>query len=160
MQQMKLRRVCSYYFHVLISMYLHVKLNSVNFGNAGYIEPIPALIQSVIDHLSQWYLIREQEKPNSCIINFFDEVCSTSLHFFFDRTALLRKSMTKFISGWMQGEHSQPFLKPPHLDQPLSTLLLSESTMAFGRTLACDKEGNYKGPLVLSLKEGYVLYRV
>lgn len=40
---------------------------------------------------------------------------------------------------------------------PISTILLSESTMAFGRTLVSDSEGNYKGPLMLSLKEGYVL---
>lgn len=29
--------------------------------------------------------------------------------------------------------------------------------MAFGRTLVCDNDGNYKGSLMLSLKEGYVL---
>jgi hypothetical protein len=29
--------------------------------------------------------------------------------------------------------------------------------MAFGRTLVSDSDGNYKGPLMLSLKEGYVL---
>ena len=57
----------------------------------------------------------------------------------------------------MQGEYSQPFLKPPHLDQPISTLLLSESTMAYGRTLVTDSDGNYKGPLTLSLKEGYAV---
>ena len=43
------------------------------------------------------------------------------------------------------------------MDQPVSTLLLSESTMAFGRTLVSDNDGNYKGPLMFSLKEGYVL---
>ncbi|XP_022758150.1 uncharacterized protein LOC111305162 [Durio zibethinus] len=92
------------------------------------IEPIPALLQSVIEHLVQWQLIPEYKKPNGCIINFFDE-----------------------------GEYSQPFLKPPHLDQPISALLLSESTMAFGRTLVSDSEGNYRGPLQLSLKEGSLL---
>ncbi|XP_051141725.1 RNA demethylase ALKBH10B-like isoform X2 [Andrographis paniculata] len=92
------------------------------------IEPIPALLQSVIDHLIQWRIIPENRKPNSCIINFFDE-----------------------------GEYSQPFMKPPHLEQPISTLLLSESSMAFGRTLVSDGEGNYRGPLVLSLKEGSLL---
>uniref|UniRef100_A0A2N9GW97 Fe2OG dioxygenase domain-containing protein n=1 Tax=Fagus sylvatica TaxID=28930 RepID=A0A2N9GW97_FAGSY len=70
----------------------------------GNIEPIPALLQGVIDHLLQWQLIPEYKRPNGCIINFFEE-----------------------------GEYSQPFLKPPHLDQPISTLLLSESTMALGR---------------------------
>ncbi|PIM98267.1 hypothetical protein CDL12_29254 [Handroanthus impetiginosus] len=92
------------------------------------IEPIPALLQGVIGHLTQWRLIPENRKPNSCIINIFDE-----------------------------GEYSQPFLKPPHLGQPLSTLLLSESTMAFGRTLVSDAEGNYRGPLMLSLNEGSLL---
>ncbi|GMI66547.1 AtALKBH10B [Hibiscus trionum] len=92
------------------------------------IEPIPALLQGVIKHLIQWQLIPEYKRPNACIINFFDE-----------------------------GEYSQPFLKPPHLDQPISTLLLSESTMAFGRTLVSDSEGNYRGALQVSLKEGSLL---
>lgn len=58
---------------------------------------------------------------------------------------------------FLQGDYSQPFLKPPHVDQPISTLLLSESEMAFGRTLVCDNDGNYKGPLMLSLKKGYTV---
>ncbi|BAT85401.1 hypothetical protein VIGAN_04294200 [Vigna angularis var. angularis] len=92
------------------------------------IEQIPALLHDVIDHLIQWKLIPEYKRPNGCIINFFEE-----------------------------GEFSQPFLKPPHLDQPLSTLLLSESTMAFGRILVSENDGNYKGPLMLSLKEGSLI---
>ncbi|XP_023743941.1 RNA demethylase ALKBH10B [Lactuca sativa] len=92
------------------------------------IDPIPAPLEGVIDHLIQFHLISENRRPNSCIINFFDE-----------------------------GEFSQPFLKPPHLEQPISTLLLSESTMAFGRTLVCDNDGNYKGPLMLSLNQGALL---
>ncbi|XP_043711119.1 RNA demethylase ALKBH10B-like isoform X2 [Telopea speciosissima] len=92
------------------------------------IEPIPPVLQAIIDHLVQWHLIPESRKPNCCIINFFDE-----------------------------GEYSQPYLKPPHLDQPTSTLLLSESTMAFGRILMNDRQGNFKGPLMLSIKEGSLL---
>ncbi|KAK4281125.1 hypothetical protein QN277_012655 [Acacia crassicarpa] len=92
------------------------------------IEPIPSLLQSVIDHLIQWRLLPEYRRPDGCIINFFEE-----------------------------GEYSQPFLKPPHLDQPLATLLLAESTMAFGRTLVSENDGNYKGPLMLSLKNGSLL---
>ncbi|VFR02123.1 unnamed protein product [Cuscuta campestris] len=91
-------------------------------------EPIPALLELVIDHLIQWHLISENRRPNGCIINFFDE-----------------------------GEYSQPFLKPPHLEQPISTLLLSESTMAFGRSLVGDSDGNYRASLVLPLKEGSLL---
>jgi alkylated DNA repair protein alkB family protein 5 len=94
---------------------------------AGHIEPIPVVLQAVIDHLVLWRLIPESRKPNSVIINFFDE-----------------------------DEHSQPYFKPPHLDNPISTLLLSETSMAFGRSLVTDNNGNYKGPLTLSLKQGYV----
>ncbi|KAG5514390.1 hypothetical protein RHGRI_035715 [Rhododendron griersonianum] len=106
----------------------HIKEESTGKDEDSHIEPIPTLLQGVIDHLIQWHLISENRKPNSCIVNFFDE-----------------------------GEYSQPFLKPPHLEQPISTLLLSESTMAFGRTLVSDADGNYKGPLMLSLKEGSLL---
>ncbi|KAG8085514.1 hypothetical protein GUJ93_ZPchr0010g8964 [Zizania palustris] len=93
-----------------------------------HIEPIPPILQAVIDHLVLWRLIPESRKPNSVIINFFDE-----------------------------DEHSQPYFKPPHLDNPISTLLLSETTMAFGRSLVTDNNGNYKGPLTLSLKQGSLL---
>nr|CAD1829475.1 unnamed protein product [Ananas comosus var. bracteatus] len=92
------------------------------------IDPIPQVLQGVIDHLVQWRLIPESRKPNSCIINFFDE-----------------------------DEYSQPYYKPPHLDNPISTLLLSETTMAFGRSLVSDHNGNYKGPLTLTLKQGSLL---
>ncbi|KAG6505302.1 hypothetical protein ZIOFF_037657 [Zingiber officinale] len=93
---------------------------------ASNIESIPSALQTVINHLVQWRLVPESKKPNSCIINFFDE-----------------------------DEHSQPYFKPPHLENPISTLLLSETTMAFGRSLISDHEGNYKGSLTLTVKEGY-----
>jgi len=32
----------------------------------GNIEPIPALIHDVIDHLIQWKLIPEYKRPNGC----------------------------------------------------------------------------------------------
>ncbi|KAL5995829.1 hypothetical protein ACLOJK_025900 [Asimina triloba] len=100
----------------------------VKEDTTSYIESIPSILQAVIDHLVQWHLIPESRKPNSCIISFFDEE-----------------------------EYSQPYLKPPHLEQPVSTLLLAESTMAFGRILVSDHDGNYKGPLMLTLKEGSLL---
>nr|GMD71031.1 RNA demethylase ALKBH10B-like [Ipomoea batatas] len=92
------------------------------------IEAIPAPLEGVINRLIQCHLISDNRRPNGCIINFFDE-----------------------------GEYSQPFLKPPHLDQPVSTLLLSESTMAFGRALVNNSDGNYRGSLMLPLKEGSLL---
>ncbi|XP_047325900.1 RNA demethylase ALKBH10B [Impatiens glandulifera] len=107
----------------------HIKGGDVaEKDETSHIEPIPVLLQSVIDHLAQWHLISENRKPDSCIINYFDE-----------------------------GEFSPPFLKPPHLEQPISILNLSVSTMAFGRTLVSDNDGNYKGPLMLPLKEGSLL---
>ncbi|KAK8481166.1 hypothetical protein V6N13_079508 [Hibiscus sabdariffa] len=111
-----------------VPIFGHIKEEMTSNNQAINIEPIPALLQGVIEHLIQWQLIPVYKKPNGIIINFFDE-----------------------------GEYSQPFLKPPHLEQPISTLLLSESTMAFGRTLVSDSEGNYRGPLQLSLKEGSLL---
>ncbi|GER24795.1 oxidoreductase [Striga asiatica] len=105
-----------------------IKEDESNTAQKSYIEPIPALLQSVMEHLIQWRLIPENTRPNSCIISFFDE-----------------------------GEYSQPFLKPPHLENPLSTLLLHESTMAFGRTLVSHGEGNYRGSLNLSLDKGSLL---
>lgn len=100
-----------------------IKEEAATEDQKSHLEPIPALLQSVIDHLLQKHLIPENKKPNSCIVNFFDE----------------------------------PFLKPPHIDQPISTLLLSESKMAFGRTLISKNDGNYKGTLMLSLNEGALL---
>lgn len=41
---------------------------------SGNIEPIPVLLEGVINHLVQWQLIPEYKKPNGCIIHFFDEV--------------------------------------------------------------------------------------
>ncbi|CAN8308611.1 unnamed protein product [Cochlearia groenlandica] len=102
--------------------------NSSENNDYVNIEPIPPLLESVIDHFITWRLIPEYKRPNGCVINFFEE-----------------------------GEYSQPFLKPPHLEQPISTLVLSESTMAFGRILSIDNEGNFKGPLSLSLKQGSLL---
>ncbi|RWV99541.1 hypothetical protein GW17_00037546, partial [Ensete ventricosum] len=54
-------------------------------------------------------------------------------------------------------EHSQPYYKPPHLDNPISTLVLSETTIAFGRSLISDHEGKYKGSLTLPIKQGSLL---
>ncbi|KAH9625646.1 hypothetical protein KSS87_008757 [Heliosperma pusillum] len=111
-----------------VPLFKHLQDEATNEPQRANNEPIPEIIQSLIDHLVQWHVLSENRKPNGCIINYFDE-----------------------------GEHSQPFLRPPHLDQPLCTLVLSDSTMAFGRTLVDDSEGNFKGKLMLSLKEGSII---
>ncbi|KAL0745939.1 hypothetical protein Bca101_101566 [Brassica carinata] len=109
-----------------------IQLGIPIFGNTtdehSVVAPIPTLLESVIDHLLQWRLIPEYKRPNGCVINFFDEE-----------------------------EHSQPFQKPPHLDQPISTLVLSELTMVFGHRFGVDSDGNFRGSLTLPLKEGYVV---
>ncbi|CAH8338393.1 unnamed protein product [Eruca vesicaria subsp. sativa] len=112
-----------------VPIFGHVKDENTNDSNNSVnIEPIPPLLESVIDHFVTWRLIPEYKRPNGCVINFFEE-----------------------------GEYSQPFLKPPHLEQPISTLVLSESTMAFGRILSSDNDGNFRGPLTLPLKQGSLL---
>ncbi|XP_008451400.1 RNA demethylase ALKBH10B [Cucumis melo] len=111
-----------------VPIFRQIGEESGNNSQTSNIEPIPHILMTVIDHLIQWQLIPEYKRPNGCLFNFFEE-----------------------------GEYSQPFQKPPHLEQPISTLVLSESTMAFGRSIVSDNEGNYKGPLTLSLKEGSLL---
>ncbi|CAO2839689.1 unnamed protein product [Amaranthus hypochondriacus] len=111
-----------------VPIFGHIKDDTTVQEQKTNIEDIPELLQSVIDHLVQWQVLPENRKPNGCIINYFDE-----------------------------GEYSQPFLKPPHLDQPLCTLVLAESTLAFGRTLVNDGEGNFKGKLMLHMKQGSLL---
>ncbi|CAA7044180.1 unnamed protein product [Microthlaspi erraticum] len=105
-----------------------IQLGIPIFGDEHSVAPIPSLLQSVIDHLLQWRVIPEYKRPNGCVINFFDEE-----------------------------EHSQPFQKPPHVDQPISTLVLSESTMVFGHRLGVDNDGNFRGSLTLPLKQGSLL---
>jgi len=121
----------------------------------GNIKPIPPVLEAVIDHLVQWRLIPVGRRPNSCIINFFDEV-----YLLFNVKFDKYNPSSEFhhgpkVSHFMQDEYSQPYFKPPHLDNPISTLVLSETTLAFGRVLASDPNGNYKGSLTLPLKEGY-----
>ncbi|GAA0176112.1 hypothetical protein LIER_29166 [Lithospermum erythrorhizon] len=112
-----------------IPIFGHIEEEETSECQKSHIEPIPALLQDFVEHLIQWHLISENRKPNGCIINFYDE-----------------------------GEYSQPFAKPPHLEQPIFTLILSEATMAFGRTLVSDSQGNYRGPLILPLQEGSLIF--
>ncbi|RWW63889.1 hypothetical protein BHE74_00028919 [Ensete ventricosum] len=132
-----------------------ISLKLSHSDSTGNIEPIPTALQTVIDHLVQWRLIPESRKPNSCIINFFDEVKSLFLIVSWRSYALDFLHAPLLVV--LQDEHSQPYFKPPHLDTPISTLLLSDTTMAFGRSLVSDHEGNYKGPLTLSINQGSLL---
>ncbi|KAL7112862.1 hypothetical protein ACP275_04G027500 [Erythranthe tilingii] len=92
------------------------------------IQPLPPFIQDLINHLMLWNLLPKQRNPNSCVIRYFDE-----------------------------GEFSSPFVKPPYLEAYIATLVLADSNIAFGHALPCDEVGNYRGALVLSIKEGSIV---
>eukprot|EP01018_Ginkgo_biloba_P005468 Gb_29007 [translate_table: standard] len=93
------------------------------------VEPIPTVLQDVIDRLLRWQIIPEHRKPDCCIINFFNE-----------------------------GDHSQPYISPPHFERSFCTMsLLSECTMVFGRVIATDHPGVYKGSLKIPLPAGSLL---
>lgn len=93
------------------------------------VEPIPTVLQDVINRLLRWQIIPENTRPDSCIINFFNE-----------------------------GDHSQPHISPPHFVRPFWTIsLLSECTMVFGRAKTINHPGDYKGPIKLSLPSGSLI---
>ncbi|KAF8389679.1 hypothetical protein HHK36_024198 [Tetracentron sinense] len=89
-------------------------------------EAIPSLLQDVIEHLVHMKVMTE--KPDSCIIDFFNE-----------------------------GDHSQPHMSPPWFGRPVCILFLTECDMTFGRVIGVDHPGNYKGSLNLSLAAGSLL---
>lgn len=69
-----LQKLGSQYFYIIYYL-LHFPQSLIGEDEpSGNIEPIPALLQGVIDHLIQWNLISESRRPNSCVINYFDEV--------------------------------------------------------------------------------------
>ncbi|CAH2071870.1 unnamed protein product [Thlaspi arvense] len=61
-----------------VPIFGHVKDDNSNDSNDSVnIEPIPALLESVIDHFLTWRLIPEYKRPNGCVINFFEELTSS-----------------------------------------------------------------------------------
>ncbi|KAL0409049.1 UNVERIFIED_CONTAM: RNA demethylase ALKB [Sesamum radiatum] len=67
-------------------------------------------------------------KPDSCIIDIFNE-----------------------------GDHSQPHIWPQWFGRPVCVLFLTECEMSFGRVIAVDHPGDYRGALKLSLTPGSML---
>ncbi|XP_011070538.1 uncharacterized protein LOC105156173 isoform X1 [Sesamum indicum] len=67
-------------------------------------------------------------KPDSCIIDIFNE-----------------------------GDHSQPHIWPQWFGRPVCVLFLTECEMSFGRVIAVDHPGDYRGALRLSLTPGSML---
>ncbi|RZC57930.1 hypothetical protein C5167_005232 [Papaver somniferum] len=67
-------------------------------------------------------------KPDSCIIDYFNE-----------------------------GDHSQPHMCPPWFGRPVCILFLTECDVTFGRVIATEHPGDYRGSLKLSLASGTLL---
>eukprot|EP01018_Ginkgo_biloba_P026265 Gb_10066 [translate_table: standard] len=106
-----------------------LKEETTNETLKASVEPIPAVLQALIDRLLQWNLIPGNRRPDCCIIDFFNE-----------------------------GDYSQLHTSPPHFERPFCTLsLLSECTMVFGRVIATEHPGDYKGSFKLSLPAGSLL---
>ncbi|XP_022724933.1 uncharacterized protein LOC111281459 isoform X2 [Durio zibethinus] len=67
-------------------------------------------------------------KPDSCIIDFYNE-----------------------------GDHSQPCTWPPWFGKPVCLMFLTECDITFGRVIAVDQPGDFRGSLKLSLAPGSLL---
>ncbi|XP_057961287.1 RNA demethylase ALKBH10B [Malania oleifera] len=100
--------------------------NATGTSKDRKIEPIPVLLQDVIECLSSTQVMTV--KPDSCIIDFFDE-----------------------------GDHSQPHMWPPWFGRPICVLFLTECEMSFGRVISADHPGDYSGSLRLSVSPGSLL---
>ncbi|CAN8312212.1 unnamed protein product [Cochlearia groenlandica] len=90
------------------------------------VEPIPSFLSDIIDRFVSKQII--PVKPDSCIIDFFNE-----------------------------GDHSQPHMFVPWFRRPVGILSLSECDLTFGRVVVSDHPGDYKGSLKLSITPGSVL---
>lgn len=92
----------------------------------GKMEAIPSLLQEVIERLLSLQVTTV--KPDSCIIDFFNE-----------------------------GDHSQPHVCPPWFGRPVCTLFLTECDVTFGRVIGVGHPGEYNGSLKLPLLPGSLL---
>ncbi|XP_058078170.1 RNA demethylase ALKBH10B-like [Magnolia sinica] len=90
------------------------------------VEPIPSLLQDAINQFLRLQVTTL--KPDSCIIDFFNE-----------------------------GDHLQPHLYPPWYGRPICVLPLTECDAVFGKVIGLDHPGDYRGSLKLSLAAGSLL---
>ncbi|KAI3849210.1 hypothetical protein MKW92_050314 [Papaver armeniacum] len=63
---------------------------------------------------------------------------------------------TEVLDG-KEGDHSQPHMCPPWFGRPVCILFLTECDMTFGRVIATEHLGDYRGSLKLSLAAGTLL---
>ncbi|KAE8654455.1 RNA-dependent RNA polymerase 1 [Hibiscus syriacus] len=61
------------------------------------------------------------------------------------------------IDVYNEGDHSQPCTWPPWFGKPVCLLFLTECEIAFGRVIAVDHPGDFRGSLKLSLPPGSLL---
>lgn len=92
----------------------------------GKVEVIPNLLQDVIETVVSLQVT--PVKPDSCIIDFFNE-----------------------------GDHSQPHVCPHAFGRPVCILFLTECEMTFGKIIGAVHPGDYRGSLRLSLLPGSLL---
>ncbi|GAB4828685.1 hypothetical protein Ancab_018350 [Ancistrocladus abbreviatus] len=83
------------------------------------------------------------------------------LHDVIDRLVTMQVMPSKpdacIIDVFNEGDHSQPHSWPHWFGRPVCTLFLTECDMVFGRAIAADHPGDYRGCLRLSLTPGSVL---
>ncbi|KAF9625337.1 hypothetical protein IFM89_021707 [Coptis chinensis] len=97
-----------------------------NVSGNHNMEAIPSLLQDVIERLLSLKITTV--KPDSCIIDFFNE-----------------------------GDHSQPHISLPWFGRPVCVLFLTECDMAFGKVIGGGHPGEFRGSLKLSLSPGSLL---
>ncbi|KAF6146549.1 hypothetical protein GIB67_008835 [Kingdonia uniflora] len=90
------------------------------------IEAIPELLQDVVARLVQSKVMAV--KPDSCIIDFFNE-----------------------------GDYSHAHMFPYWYGRPVCILFLTECDITLGREIVADRPGDYRGTLKLSLSAGSLL---
>ncbi|KAF5442933.1 hypothetical protein F2P56_035540 [Juglans regia] len=100
--------------------------NAVGTSKDRKIESIPSLLQDVIERILALQILTS--KPDSCIIDFYNE-----------------------------GDHSQPHTFPSWFGRPVCILFLTHCEMTFGRLIKIDHPGDFRGSLKLSLAPGSLL---
>ncbi|XWS64038.1 hypothetical protein CRYUN_Cryun06bG0152800 [Craigia yunnanensis] len=74
-----------------------------------------------------------------------------------DLQVMTAKPDSCIIDVYNEGDHSQPRTWPPWFGKPVCLMFLTECDITFGRVIAVDHPGDFKGSLKLSLAPGSLL---
>ncbi|GMJ03729.1 hypothetical protein like AT1G14710 [Hibiscus trionum] len=74
-----------------------------------------------------------------------------------DLQVMTAKPDSCIIDVYNEGDHSQPRTWPPWFGKPVCLLFLTECDITFGRVIAVDHPGDFRGSLNLSLSPGSLL---